>query len=71
MVMSNGCIELSLSEDDDEVGYVSLPSHPGSGKPGIVAKTISLRELIGGYTGPDINLDFSAEDVLLGIEIVD
>ncbi|MEM6275100.1 MAG: DUF2283 domain-containing protein [Myxococcota bacterium] len=59
---------LAISDDGD-IGYLSL-TRDGRGKPGQVAKTLSLRELIGEYSGPDIHLDFSDDTNLVGIEIV-
>jgi len=35
-----------------------------------VAKSIMLRELIKDYKGPDIVLDFSEDEELLGVEIL-
>lgn len=61
--------ELMISEDDEDVAYLRLPSHPGT-KPFLVKRTVSLRDLLGDYEGPDINLDFNAKNVLIGIEIV-
>ena len=66
---TNGKIELRISEDDDQVAYLQLPDHPGSFA-GSVKKTIDLRDIIDGYAGPDIHLDFDKNDVLIGIEII-
>lgn len=38
--------------------------------PGVVKKTVSLREVMPDYTGPDLKLDFDANSVLIGIEIL-
>ncbi|MEL6340953.1 MAG: DUF2283 domain-containing protein [Myxococcota bacterium] len=62
-------MRLAISEDGD-AGYLSL-TRDGPGKPGRVARTLSLRDLIGEYSGPDIHLDFSDDAVLVGIEIVE
>jgi hypothetical protein len=68
--MSNaGKIEMIVSKDDDDVAYVRLPGHPGA-VPGVVKETVSLREMMPHYTGPDVNLDFDANSVLIGIEIL-
>jgi hypothetical protein len=67
--VATGQIELKVSDDDDEVGYVSLPAHPGS-SPGIVKKSIELRDILPNYDGPDLVLDFDANGVLIGIEII-
>lgn len=58
--------------DHDEItAYLTLPQHPGRGTYGCVKKTIRLYDLIADYKGPDIFLDFDAEGVLIGIEILD
>lgn len=62
--------ELLVSDDDEGVAYLRLPAHRGTG-PGIVARTINLRSLLGDYEGPDVNVDFDAANVLIGIEILD
>ena len=62
-------IDLKVSEDDEDVGYVFLPEHPRSGV-GVVKKTIELRQLVPDLKGPDVNLDFDADGVLIGIEII-
>lgn len=59
-----------VSEDDDEVGYVSLLTHPAGSKPGVVKKSIELRGVLNEYEGPDLVLDFDAAGVLIGIEIL-
>jgi len=48
--------------------YVRLPNHPGSLKGG---RTVSLRDLVGAYKGPYIVLDFTADNTIVGIEIID
>ena len=63
-------IDLKISEDDDEVGYLYFPSHPRSGISGISKKQIELASIIKDYNGPDIILDFNAENVLIGMEIL-
>jgi hypothetical protein len=68
--MSNGKIKLKVSgKGDSDVGYVSLPGHPGSA-PGVVKRSVQLRELMPDYVGPDLVLDFDAAGVLIGIEIL-
>ena len=68
--MANGKIELEVSgKRDADVGYVSLPGHPGSA-PAVVKRSIQLRELMPDYVGPDLVLDFDAAGVLIGIEIL-
>lgn len=68
--MSHGHgFELKVSEDDEDVAYLRLPGHPGPAQ-GVVKRSMSLRELVGDYEGPDINLDFDQGNTLIGIEIV-
>ena len=57
--------EIQMEEGD--VAYVRMPQAERDKK---VAKSIMLRELIEGYKGYDIFLDFSEDDELLGIEIL-
>lgn len=66
----NNKIELHSSGDDPKVAYVSLPEHPGRGQGGIVKKVVQLYEVIDGYKGAQINLDFDKDGVLIGIEIL-
>lgn len=61
--------DLEVSKDDGDVAYLKLPGHPGS-TPGVVKRSVSLRDVIGDYGGPDINLDFGEGNTLIGIEIV-
>ncbi len=63
-------IRLEVSEDDQDVAYLVLPAHPGRGTPGCVSETKSLAEVIDGYKGPAIYLDFDKEGSLIGIEIL-
>lgn len=63
-------MNLKISKDDAEVGYLYLPSHPGSDKIGISVKQIELASIIENYKGPDIILDFNSDNVLIGIEII-
>ncbi len=68
--MANGKIEFIISSDESDVAYVSLPAHPGKGKAGVVARQVRLRDLLSEYDGPDIFLDLSASNELIGIEVV-
>jgi uncharacterized protein YuzE len=63
-----GRFELQVSEDDQDVAYLRLPSHPGETCK--MSKSIRLTQIIGSYTGPDVVLDFDQEGVLVGIEIL-
>ena len=64
-----GGIRLQISQDDEDVAYLKLPDHPGS-RSGVVKKTVRLREVLGEYTGPDLNFDFDESNVLIGVEIL-
>jgi uncharacterized protein YuzE len=68
--MSDNKIELTVSNDDPHVAYISLPKHPGSGTSGAVSKQVRLCETIKDYKGIDILLDFDKEGEVIGIEIV-
>ena len=68
--MSDNKIELTVSNDDPHVAYISLPRHPGKGEPGVVSKQIRLCETIEDYKGIDILLDFDKNGEVIGIEIV-
>jgi hypothetical protein len=65
----DGGYELEVSEDDSDVAYLKLPGHPGM-VAGCVKRSVSLRELVGDYTGPDIHFEFGEGNVLIGIELV-
>ncbi|WP_438039228.1 DUF2283 domain-containing protein [Sorangium sp. So ce128] len=64
-----GFFELCVSEDDSDMAYLRLPSHPGA-SPCEMSKSARLRDLIGDYDGPDVVLDFDLRGVLVGIEII-
>ena len=68
--MSGQKIQLEVSKDDPDVAYLVLPDHPGRGTPGCVSETKSLSEIIDGYKGPAIYLDFDKGGSLIGIEIL-
>lgn len=56
-----------IQMDDGDVAYIRLPGFEKGVK---VAKTVSLRELVNDFKGSDVELDFSADGVLMGIEIL-
>jgi hypothetical protein len=63
-------ITFKLSGDgDDQVGYLYLPSHPINIERGVSKSQIDLSSLIK-YKGPTIIMDFDANDVLIGIEVI-
>ncbi len=61
---------LTVSDDDGGVAYLTLPGHPGNA-PGVVKRSVCLRDLVGEYEGPDISFDFDANNRLIGVEIVE
>jgi hypothetical protein len=63
-----GRFELRVSEDDQDVAYLRLPSHPGETCK--MSKSIRLVDLMGSYEGPDVVLDFDQDGVLVGIEFL-
>jgi uncharacterized protein YuzE len=60
-------MSLKISDDDEDVAYLTLPGHPKTA--GSVAKTTRLLDLVA-YTGPDIYLDFDKDGKLIGVEIL-
>ncbi len=67
--MSEKPIQLKVSDDDPEMAYLYLPNHPKQIVPGIVKKQVRMADLIEGYKGPDIYLDFDASGTIIGLEI--
>jgi len=65
----SGQFELRLGEEKQEVAYLRLPTYPAQGKCKM-SRTVRLYDLMGSYDGPDINLDFDEEGVLVGIEVL-
>ncbi len=65
---SPGHFNLTVSEDDSDVAYLRLPTHPGGTCP--MSKSLRLVDIIGAYDGPDIVLDFDDNDTLVGLEIL-
>ena len=62
-------MNLTISDDDEDVGYLALPGHPGPGAPRAVAKRLRLKELVT-YAGADVHLDFDKDGKLIGLEIL-
>lgn len=67
--MTTGKITLTISDDDEDVAYLTLPKHPGQGTPGAVRKQTRLLDLVN-YVGPDVFLDFDKDGNLIGIELL-
>ena len=59
---------LRVSDDDEDVAYLRLPSHPGGEVR--VSRSVRLVDLIGPYQGPDLAFDFDQDGLLIGIEIL-
>lgn len=53
-----------------DAAYVYLPNHPGSGKAGVVAVQVRLKDVYPNYDGPDIHLDLNQDRQLIGIDIM-
>lgn len=68
--MANKLMELTISKEDPDVAYLSLPDHPEKGASDIVSRTLRVRDLIENYKGPDLYLDFDKDDCCIGIEIL-
>jgi len=66
-----GALELVVDTSVD-AAYLYLKGAPRDreDRVGSVANTIVLEDLIPGYLGPDINLDFDKNGVLIGLEIL-
>lgn len=63
-----GKFALKISEDDPDVAYLRLPSHPGGACK--MSRSVRLVDVLGKYAGPDVVLDFDEKGVLVGIEIL-
>lgn len=68
--IENKYFRFKISDGDPEVAYLSLPGHPRAVVPGIVKKQLSLSDLIEGYVGPSVYLDFNEEGRLIGLEFL-
>jgi hypothetical protein len=61
----------SEEEGDSQTAYLQLPGHPKVVVPGIVKRTIRLSDVISGFKGPDVYLDFDEDGVLIGMEFLE
>jgi hypothetical protein len=68
--MTEKKIRLKMTNEYSDSAYVALPGHPEQLEPGIASKTICLDDVLDGFKGPRINLDFNKDGVLIGIEIL-
>ena len=68
--MTKAQIRVRISGTESENAYVTLPGYPVEPQGGVVSRTISLEEVIPGFKGPCVNLDFDRDGLLIGIEII-
>jgi len=68
--MNKKRIRVKLSGRHSETAYIRLPGMPDENVPGISAKMICLDDVIDGFRGPRVNLDFNSDGVLIAIEIL-
>ena len=57
-------------QQGSSVGYLMFPAHPGLA-PGVVRKSLRLRDAAGAYDGPDVSIHFDKDNRLIGIEIME
>jgi len=69
-MMATPKIRVKLVGRDSHTAYIALPGHPEEMTPGVVSETISLDDIIDGYIGPRVHLDFANDKRLIGIEIL-
>lgn len=63
-------IQLRTYPGDYHQAYVELADHPHKEVSGCVKKTIRVHNLIDGYDGPGIGIDFDEKGKAIGIEIL-
>ena len=63
-------VQLRLNEGSDDVAYVELRDHPHKVTFGLVKRTVDVHQLIDGYRGPRISLEFDELERPIGIEII-
>ncbi|HEX8916539.1 MAG TPA: hypothetical protein VF796_29580 [Humisphaera sp.] len=61
-------IRVKLVGRSARTAYVYVPGYQHA--PGVSAKTVSLDDIIDGYKGPRVHLDFSKSGELIGIEVM-
>lgn len=66
--MSKRKFQLRISDDDDQVAYLRLPTYSEETKR--MSKSVRLVDLLGSYNGPEVVLDFDEDGTLVGIEVV-
>lgn len=57
----------------NDLAYLKLPEYPvevAATEPVRVARSVDVKDVIPGYVGPDVRLDFMADGTLIAIEIM-
>jgi hypothetical protein len=67
--MAKPKIRVKLLGADAHTAYIYLPGHGGT-KPGTIARTLNLDEIVANYKGPRVHLDFNSEGEMIGIEVL-
>lgn len=63
-------IQLRSYEGNEDTTYVELRDHPNELVFGIVASTIDVHNLVDGYIGPRLSVEFDKDKHPIGIEII-
>lgn len=63
-------IQLRLPKGSGDIAYLELRDHPHKLTPGLVKRTVRLHNLVEGYIGPGIAIDFDGLNRAVGIEII-
>jgi len=63
-------IRVKMANRDASIAYIALPGNPVQVTAGIVARTVCLDDIIDGFLGPRVHLDFDKSGRLIGIEIL-
>lgn len=68
--MAKAKIRVKVTGKLSDTAYLKLPGFPDGPPQGVVSRTICLAELIKEFKGPQVNLDFNEQGVLIGIEVL-
>jgi len=63
-------IQLRRQDGESAAVYLELRDHPHEPTFGLVKRSVSIHQLIPGYTGPGISIEFDASDRPIGVEII-
>jgi hypothetical protein len=63
-------VQLKVNEGSDDVAYVELRDHPHQPTFGLVQRSVDIHQLIEGYLGPRISIEFDKMNRPIGIEII-